>query len=85
MPQNVSRKETAREYLHGNYRTFTNTLAMYMKKYGINRASNYNPYVIPFSLGRFMLGRTFIYNPKDSIHVMEAIIALSKVKRKKWL
>jgi hypothetical protein len=83
MPQNEDRNVFANMYLKENYLYFINILTGHVKSHGINKANNYKPYIVPFSLGKFMLGRTFTYNPDDSTVVVNAILALSRVNRKK--
>jgi hypothetical protein len=85
MPQDKPREEIAETYLRQNYLNFMNILGKHLKSYGINRANGYKPHVIPFSLGKFMLGRTFTYNPDDSAVVVNNLLALSRIKSKKWL
>jgi hypothetical protein len=85
MPQDKPMVETANVYLRENYLNFMNILGGQLKSFGINKANGYKPYVIPFSLGKFMLGRTFIYKPNDSTSIVNALLTLSGVKRKKWL
>jgi hypothetical protein len=85
MPDDKDRKEIASEYLYDRYRNFTNSLEELLRTYRINRATDYQPYVIPFSLGKFMLGRTFTYIPDDSAIMVNTLLVLSRVKKKKGL
>jgi hypothetical protein len=84
MPQDKSMEETVKNYLNQNYLNFMNILGEYLRTYRINRANGYKPHVIPFSLGKFMLGRTFIYNSQDSNVIVDILLSLSKEKSKKW-
>jgi hypothetical protein len=82
--QNKSREEIAKNYLNDNYLNFMKILGEHLRSYKINRANGYKPYVIPFSLGKFMLGRTFICDLNDSNIVVDNLLTLSRIKRKRW-
>jgi hypothetical protein len=84
MPRDKDRQEVAGSYLYQEYLNFIKILEGYLRKYGINKATNYKPYVIPFSLGQFMLGRTFTYNGADSAIVVNTLLTLSRIKRSGW-
>ena len=49
------------------------------------KIENYNVVFHPFSLGRFMLGKTYEYNGTDSQHLLKTLLNLTPHKRKKTL
>jgi DNA replication protein DnaC len=83
MPTNEDRTTCAMSYLDNKYKNFMAILSECLKCFRINKATGYNPFIIPFSLGRFMLGRTFIYNQTDSDTLINAILSLSRTSRRK--
>jgi hypothetical protein len=85
MPEGEDRENCARMFLNDNYRSFMRNLEEKCKKYGINKTRNYRPVILPFSLGRFMLGKTFEYDEKDSATLVLNLLNLTATDRKgKW-
>ena len=83
MPDGVDRNEHAREFLTSDYLSFMNELTRCCKKFGINNARGCRPIVHPFSLGRVMLGKTFVFDPRDSIALVESLLHLTSSEREK--
>ena len=42
-------------------------------EFGINKAVNYKPYIMSFSLGRLFIGNTYAYDSKDSEDIVSFI------------
>lgn len=61
------RMEIANNYLYGRFGHFMNKISELCKKYGINgnNRNAYQPFVITFSIGRFYLGNSVVYDETD--------------------
>lgn len=75
MPCNTpaQRLQTAQQYINQNFRTFMTDLYQVCTKYGINRAVNYQPYILTFSLGKFYVGNTVVFDDTDSGQIINFI------------
>jgi hypothetical protein len=83
MPQNQDKMKFTEEYLNNEYGNFIKILEHHQKRFKINKNIGNRCCIIPFSLGKFMLGRTFEYNPEDSKAVVDAILTLSRIRKKR--
>ena len=74
----VSKEETL-EVIHSfmdeHLQNLLRTLDDACRKYSINKDNEYKPYIIPFSLGRFTVGNTLLYDPTDSYTLTELILS----------
>jgi hypothetical protein len=82
MPQDRDRNEYTREFLNENYRAFINEVKRLNKKFDINRTRDHKAIIHPFSLGEFMLAKTFQFDPTDSANLLNSILKMSKPNRK---
>lgn len=78
------RKNVTLEYMKNNHRNlleFTKDLAI---KYNWNKAKDGDNKVLmhPFSLGKFMLGKTYNFNPRDSEELIRRMIQTAQNKKK---
>lgn len=78
------RAEIALKYLNQRFRLFMNNLTRLCKKYGINNNNKDRnaPFVTTFSLGRFYLGNSVVYEQEDSKQLAELIMACTDKERK---
>lgn len=67
------RLDKAFEYLNSNFSDFMNNLCNKCHALGINEAIKYKPYVMTFSLGKFYVGNSVIYDRKDSAEIVKFI------------
>ena len=67
------RLDRAFKYLDSNFRTFMNNLCGKCSELGINKANKYKPYVMTFSLGKFYVGNSVIYDGEDSARIANFI------------
>lgn len=68
------RHEKARDLLLDKYGGVVEMVRNYCQQTRrINRATNYNPMLWTFSLGKFYLGDVFKYDPTDSMKLVDAI------------
>jgi hypothetical protein len=84
MPVGVDRNSCTKDFLNKYYLSFINELKRLNKKYNINPTRSNNVVVHPFSLGTFMLGKTFIYNDYDSTQLLQSLLNLSAHKRTRY-
>lgn len=68
------------EYLQNNFRAFMNKLSDKCQQFGINKANNYRPYIVTFSLGEFYVGNTMRFDPTDSRRLAEIIVDMAPSK-----
>jgi hypothetical protein len=69
----AERTAEATKLLKNGFRNFMNNLTQYCRKFGINKAVKFQPYVMTFSLGDFYVGNTVDYKPADSNILVEFI------------
>jgi hypothetical protein len=81
MPKDSDRKTIARMFLDMRYKAICNLLNEKCKKYGINKSNGYKVRIIPFSLGRFMFGKTFEPNLEDSTALINILLNDTVVER----
>ena len=67
------REELAVNYVHDNFAAFMRNLTEKCRRFGINRPTRYNPYVLTFSLGKLLIGNTYAYDPTDSEEIVSFI------------
>lgn len=67
------RLDVAEDYIRDNFLNFMNNLQDNCKKFGINKANSNRPYILAFSLGRFTVGNTVLYNSTDSDAIIDFI------------
>jgi hypothetical protein len=72
--------EMARAFLKQNYRAFVNIAGELCKKYKINKRQNYEPILVPFTLGKFMLGNTYEYDNRSSIELIENLLEVTPIR-----
>lgn len=75
------RKKKAIKYVNDNFATFKRNLKEICKKYNINRPENYDPYIMPFSLGKVSIGNRYQFNPRDSEAVVDFISCVTVRQR----
>lgn len=63
------RLDRAFKYLNSNFKAFMNNLCGKCRELGINKANKYQPYVMTFSLGKFYVGNSVIYDGEDSARI----------------
>ena len=69
----AERNAEATKLLKNGFMNFMNNLTQYCRKFGINRAEKFQPYVMTFSLGDFYVGNTVDYKQADSDILVEFI------------
>lgn len=74
------RIEIADEYLYENCLSFFNDLKYSCQKYNINRTNNNNPYILTFSLGKFLVGNTVLFDGHDADEIIEFIQEKDPIK-----
>lgn len=67
------REELAVDYVHDNFAAFMRNLTEKCRRFGINKPTRYNPYVLTFSLGKLLIGNTYAYDPTDSEEIVSFI------------
>lgn len=67
------RLQTAMAYLTEKFSTFMNNLLDVSRAHGINKPNRYQPYVIPFSLGKLVIGNKYLYDSTDSATLIDFI------------
>ena len=72
------RMKIANRYVAENFAAFMTALTKMCKNFGINSNAGYRPYIMPFSLGKFLIGNTYIYDPTDSEKIVEFISATTQ-------
>ncbi|MFK8272622.1 hypothetical protein ACI760_03015 [Capnocytophaga canimorsus] len=72
------REEEIRHYLNENFKNFMNTLTLLCRKYDINAVNKNKLYFLPFSLGKFYVGNSFIYDETDSERLIDFILKSTK-------
>lgn len=75
------RMDVAFDYFTTKFRAFMNDLSNTCEKFGINKANRHTPYIITFSLGRFYVGNTMVYDGTDSKRIADFIIKSTVVER----
>jgi len=83
--QRDRRTECAQKYLESKYQMFTQQLKRVCKKYNINQANNNIPYLLPFSMGRFIIGNKIIYDNTDARVLLDFIIGNTRLEGVKGL
>lgn len=81
MPIGVDKNKFAIDFLTCNYLNFMNLMANYCVKYNINSMRKNQPIIHLFSLGHFMLGKTFEFIKDDSDILIDSILNLTSTKR----
>lgn len=72
------RLDEAERYIEDSFSAFANDLAAACKKFGINRSNDYMPYILTFSLGKFYVGNTVVFNGEDSDEIIKFISSVTK-------
>ena len=72
------RLDRAEDYINQYFMNFANNLAGECKSFGINRANNYMPYILTFSLGDFYVGNTVLFDGDDSEEIIKFISAVTR-------
>jgi hypothetical protein len=80
MPEG-DKMEIAKDFLRNNCRSFINIVESLCAKYGINRSWGCKPVVIPFSLGRFMLGCTYEYDKSSSVNLINNLMNVTAIRK----
>ncbi len=78
------RMAEAQRYLTTNFRAFLKDLEMTCKQHGCNKANDYKLYFLTFSLGKFFVGNSFEFDPRDSreiINFIKTVTPSRSVKR----
>ncbi len=75
------RLDEAEAYINARFKNFMNDLLDCCRKWGINRKNDYNPYILAFSLGKFYIGNTVVFNDEDSEEIIEFISSVTRGKR----
>lgn len=78
----VDKLHEAMERIQERSSCFMNELKDFSKQFGINKANNYKPYVMLYSIGKFYVGNTYVYNPCYSKNLLDFIIQISPGTRK---
>lgn len=83
----TERERNARELLLGRYAGPVTALKNYCRiNKRINYATNYNPHVFTFSLGKFYLGDVFEFNPDETLKIVNAIRSVTAGRvEKTWV
>lgn len=85
VPSRERRTECARNYLENKYKLFTEQLKRVCLKYNINKVNKNIPYLLPFSLGRFIIGNKVIYDNMDAKILLDFIKANTRQEGSKTL
>lgn len=72
------RLDEAFNYINSHFSTFANNLLEVCKRYGINKANDYLPYILTFSLGHFYVGNTVVFNGDDSEEIINFISTVTR-------
>lgn len=75
------RMAKANEYLHENFLAFMNSLTSNCQRFGINAPNGNRPYVITFSLGKFFVGNTMLFDETDSLNLANFISKVAPSKK----
>ncbi len=75
--------DKTKEFVVDNYANLINNIKRVNKKYGINKNDNYGAVVLPFSLGRFMLGKTFEFEENHSNELLKSLLNSTASKKEK--
>ncbi len=67
------RNEIAIDYIEENFAAFMKSLEKKCERFGINKATKNKPYVMAFSLGKFLIGNTYAYDATDSENIVNFI------------
>lgn len=67
------RTAIAHKYVQSEFASFMTALESACTEFGINKAVNYKPYIMSFSLGRLFIGNTYAYDSKDSEDIVSFI------------
>lgn len=78
------RQRIAHEYLQNNFASFMDQLTDACRNFSINKADGYLPYVLTFSLGRFYVGNTVLFDPTDSMDLAATIERLAPLTKKSF-
>lgn len=68
-----TRTAIAHKYVKSEFASFMTALETACTDFGINKAVNYKPYIMSFSLGRLFIGNTYAYDSKDSEDIVNFI------------
>jgi hypothetical protein len=71
LPNGVDDLASAEAFINDKFLNLRNNIRDYQKKYGFQTK------ILTFSLGRFMLGKTFEYNERSSKNMYDIIVATS--------
>lgn len=77
LPGGADNKAEAKAFVEREYKSLYKNTLRYGKKH------RFDVNILTYSLGKFMLGSTFIYEPKYSKNIYNAIIASSFVEKRK--
>ena len=72
------RLDMAESYIENYFSSFANDLHAACKRFGINRANRYMPYILTFSLGKFYVGNTVVFDGSDSDEIIKFISSVTK-------
>ncbi len=67
------RNQEAVRYMEENFKNFMRTLVDESKNFGCNKATKFMPHILTFSLGDFYVGNTYVFDPTDSIRLINHI------------
>lgn len=67
------KSEIAIKYVGDKFAAFMSKLEGKCRYFGVNKPVGYRPYIMPFSIGRKLIGNLYEYDPRDSKKVVEFI------------
>jgi len=67
------RLDEAEKYIEEHFSTFANNLLAVCRRFGINRSNRFQPYILTFSLGKFYVGNTVVFESNDSEEIIKFI------------
>ena len=75
------RLDIAKSYIEDHFSNFTNDLHAACRRFGINCANHCQPYIITFSLGKFYVGNTVVFDGSDSDKIIKFISSVTKSEK----
>lgn len=72
------RLDEAEKYIENSFSAFANDLSAACNKFGINKANHCMPYILTFSLGKFYVGNTVVFDGDDSDEIIKFISSVTK-------
>jgi GTPase SAR1 family protein len=82
-PVGEDRAQHSRDYIENHYNLLKNTIQNLQESHGINNGRR-DLLVTPLSLGHFMMGKVFEYDPTDTQALLATLMGYTEPKRQAW-